>query len=122
MGVNLNDYDIYHNHTGGIRIKIPRRIFLALVIVLSKIDGHVALRDEIYDKLKIFLQTMEDENVYGACPGLFMHEPTVPDLEDILWACSSEKLIADIIQTSLDWGEPELTDWVQELKRGEHKF
>lgn len=116
-------YDIHHN-TGSIRIKIPRRIFLALLLVLSKIDGHVAraLREEIYDKLNLFLQTMEDENAYGACPGLFMHEPNVPDLEDISWVCSSEKLIADIIQTSLDWGEPELTDWVKDLKAGKLKF
>ena len=35
MNVNLDDYDIYHKKTKGIRLRIPRDAFLSMVMALS---------------------------------------------------------------------------------------
>ena len=137
MNVDLNDYDIYHNKTKGIRLRIPRRVFAGMMLAFSHCiekytrgigfivhtsadaddelneleqakESAENLRKEIFDKISFFLWNMEDGGHYGVNYS-DRCMTLVPDMDrEIMWACGSEKLLVNIIEFTLDCP---ITDW-----------
>lgn len=130
MDVDLDNYDIHHKNTGAIRIRIPRTVFVLMLMALSHcIEKYIAGINSIAltcdfwridDELDELNQSRESaENLRKGISDRLL----TPDSdEEVLWACGEEKVIADIIEYVSKRPQSELTDWVQELKRGEHKF
>ena len=87
------------------------------------------LRKALFSKLHEFLWDMESGRHYGESYDN-RYLTNIPDLErDHLWACGSDRLLADIIEFALncpmaDWDsyDHELNDWVDGLKVGDYKF
>ena len=149
MNVDLNDYDIYHNNTKGIRLRIPRRVFISMLLALSHCiekctrgigfivhtsadaddelneleqakESAENLRIKIFDELDCFLYLMESGDHYGAnYSDRYLTE--IPDMDrDIEWACGSEKLLVDIIKFALEC--PIAVDDIGELTDWAHEI
>ncbi len=158
MNVNLDDYDVRHSQTGAIRLKIPRSVFPTMMMALSHwIERYIAgiefivltwadaddeleelkqakesaenLRKEIFDKLDgiVWYVDLNGKAWPTESPAALRE---LDKSKEVLWACGSDKLLADIIEFGLEcpmanmtnMATEELTDWVHELKDGEHKF
>ena len=137
MNVNLDDYDVRHKGTGAIRLKIPRPVFLPMMLALSHcIERYIVgiefivltsadaddeldeleqakesaenLKKALFSKLHEFLWDMENGRHYGESYD-DRYLTNIPDLErDHQWACGSEKLLADIIEFALNCP---MADW-----------